>query len=130
MYRQRQISHYSVNIYKRPALVVESIGCHDNIYIYMYIYMCVAREMYWTDCADDPSSGYQAKIEKASALDGSGRTRLVQSRLSWPNALAIDFEGNFVFVVPILAHKLGRRQTSPLLPISRLFLPVTPPPGL
>ena len=57
--------------------------------------------MYWTDCADQYYSGYAAKIEKASAVDGSGRTVLVQTGLTWPNALTIDFQGELYIYIYI-----------------------------
>lgn len=41
--------------------------------------------MYWSDW------GAQAKIERAG-MDGSERTALITSNLTWPNGLAIDHE--------------------------------------
>ena len=41
--------------------------------------------MYWTDW------GEPAKIERAS-MDGSNRTVLHDTRLTWPNGLAIDYQ--------------------------------------
>lgn len=41
--------------------------------------------MYWSDW------GAQAKIERAG-MDGSERTALITSNLTWPNGLAIDHD--------------------------------------
>ncbi len=46
-----------------------------------------SRRMYWVD------SGSTARIEVARMDDGGGRTELVNQDLTWPNGLAIDFQG-------------------------------------
>lgn len=48
------------------------------------------RYLYWTDM------GQTAKIER-SLLDGSNRTVLVQSGISLPRAIAIDFATHDVY---------------------------------
>ena len=47
--------------------------------------------MYWTDWGSNPT----AKIERAG-LDGSNRSVVVWSGLTWPNGLTIDLERGWV----------------------------------
>ena len=42
--------------------------------------------MYWTDWGNNPS-----RIERAG-LDGSNRSVIISSNLTWPNGLTIDFD--------------------------------------
>ena len=46
--------------------------------------------MYWTDWGQTP------KIERA-AMDGTQRSVIVISNLTWPNGLAIDHEGERLY---------------------------------
>lgn len=46
--------------------------------------------MYWTDW------GIVSKIERAN-LDGSNRTVLVNTSLSWPNGIAVDFADQRIY---------------------------------
>lgn len=57
-----------------------------NKFFYKIIPAC--RYMYWTDWGSTPA------IVRARMDDGGGRTVLVSSQIMWPNALAINIEGN------------------------------------
>lgn len=70
----------------------------------------VNRLMYWTDWSDNPM------ILRASMEDGDDRTVLVNSSIKWPNALAIDFEGDILYWGDAWFHRIesislsGRRN--------------------
>ena len=48
--------------------------------------------MFWTDW------GYNAKIERAN-MDGTGRVVLVDSDLTWPNGITIDYDRQLIYWV-------------------------------
>ena len=51
---------------------------------------CPDRYMYWSDWGETP------KIERAY-LDGSGRSVLINTSVSWPNGIAIDYMGGKIY---------------------------------
>ena len=48
--------------------------------------------MFWTDW------GYDAKIERAN-MDGTGRLVLVNTSITWPNGITIDYDRELVYWV-------------------------------
>lgn len=46
--------------------------------------------MFWTDW------GTSARIERAN-MDGTGRQVIVDTRLSWPNSVAVDYVHNLLY---------------------------------
>ncbi|KAG8510408.1 Low-density lipoprotein receptor-related protein 2 [Galemys pyrenaicus] len=57
--------------------------------------------MYWTDWSSN------AKIEKAT-MGGNFREPIVDRDLVWPNALTLDFEGEFLYWTDASRHKIER----------------------
>ena len=55
-----------------------------------YFIIAGARVMYWVDW------GVNERIERANMDTGGDRTVLVNSGLTLPNGLAIDFNGKFL----------------------------------
>lgn len=47
------------------------------------------RAFYWSDW------GANARIETAN-YDGTGRKAIIKHNIKWPNALAVDFQGNYI----------------------------------
>lgn len=47
------------------------------------------RAFYWSDW------GANARIETAN-YDGTGRKAIIKTNIKWPNALAVDFQGNYI----------------------------------
>ena len=62
---------------------------------------CYYRKMYWSDWGASP------KIEQAN-MDGTARTVLVSSGLSWVNSLALDFKNRLLYWCDAQLDKIER----------------------